>query len=106
MLKRILFAAALIAGLGTGTAQAQPTPFLGEVMIFAGNFCPRGWFPMDGQLLPINQYQALFSILGTTYGGNGTQNFALPKAEPFKTYHGAQTLTQCIAYLGVYPTRN
>ncbi|MGD0959430.1 MAG: tail fiber protein [Methylomonas sp.] len=53
-------------------------PFLGEIRIFAGNFAPTGWFLCQGQLLPINQYAALFSLLGTTYGGNGTNNFALP----------------------------
>jgi microcystin-dependent protein len=53
-------------------------PFLAEIRLFAGNFAPKGWALCDGQLLPINQNQALFSILGTFYGGNGTTNFALP----------------------------
>ena len=53
-------------------------PFLGEIMIFGGNFPPRGWATCDGQLLPIAQNQALFSLLGTTYGGNGVTTFALP----------------------------
>jgi microcystin-dependent protein len=53
-------------------------PFLGEVRIFGCNFPPRGWAYCWGQLLPISQNTALFSILGTTYGGNGTTNFALP----------------------------
>ena len=53
-------------------------PFLGQVVMFAGNFAPRGWALCDGQLLPINQHQALFSILGTTYGGDGRTTFALP----------------------------
>jgi microcystin-dependent protein len=54
------------------------TPFLGEVKIIAFNFAPQGYALCNGQLLPINQNQALFSILGTTYGGNGQTNFALP----------------------------
>jgi microcystin-dependent protein len=54
------------------------TPFLGEIKITAFNFPPKGWAQCNGQLLPINQNQALFSILGTTYGGNGQTNFALP----------------------------
>jgi microcystin-dependent protein len=54
------------------------TPFLGEVKIISFNFAPKGWALCNGQLLPINQNQALFSILGTTYGGNGQTNFALP----------------------------
>lgn len=53
-------------------------PFLAEIKIVSFNFAPRGWAVCDGQLLPINQNQALFSLLGTTYGGNGQTNFALP----------------------------
>jgi len=54
------------------------TPYLGELKIISWNFAPKGWSLCNGQLLPINQNQALFSILGTTYGGNGQTNFALP----------------------------
>ncbi|HLJ50887.1 MAG TPA: tail fiber protein [Bryobacteraceae bacterium] len=54
------------------------TPFLGEIKIVSFNFAPKGWAFCNGQLLPINQNQALFSILGTTYGGNGQTTFALP----------------------------
>ena len=53
-------------------------PFLGEISPVAFGFAPRGWAFCNGQLLPINQNQALFSLLGTTYGGNGTTTFALP----------------------------
>ena len=53
-------------------------PFLAEILMFGGNFAPRGWAFCDGQLLAINQYQALFSLLGTTYGGDGRTTFALP----------------------------
>ena len=53
-------------------------PFIGEIRIFGCNFAPRGWAFCDGQLLPIAQYTALFSILGTTYGGDGRTTFALP----------------------------
>ena len=53
-------------------------PFLGEIVAFAGNFAPRGWAFCDGQLLAISQNTALFSILGTTYGGDGRTTFALP----------------------------
>lgn len=52
--------------------------FLGEVRLFGGNYAPYQWAFCNGQLLPINQYTALFSILGTNYGGNGTTNFGLP----------------------------
>lgn len=54
------------------------TPFLSEIRIFSFNFAPKGWTMCNGQLLPINQNQALFSLLGTTYGGDGRVNFGLP----------------------------
>ena len=53
-------------------------PFLAQIIMFGGNFAPRGWAFCDGQLLPISQYSALFSLLGTTYGGDGRTTFALP----------------------------
>jgi len=54
------------------------TPFLGEIEIFGFNFAPKVWVMCAGQTLPINQYQALFSLIGTTYGGNGVSTFVLP----------------------------
>src|ERR1700750_2160660 len=53
-------------------------PFLSEIKLVSFNFPPKGWALCNGQLLPINQNQALFALLGTTYGGNGQTNFALP----------------------------
>lgn len=60
------------------SAFGQSTPFVGEVRLFAGNFAPTGWMLCEGQLLPISQYTALFSLLGTSYGGDGKTTFALP----------------------------
>ncbi len=57
------------------------TPYLGQLMLVAFNFAPKGFAFCNGQLLPINQYQALFSVMGTTYGGNGINNFALPNLQ-------------------------
>jgi len=57
------------------------TPFLSEIRIVSFNFAPKGWTLCNGQLLPINQNQALFSLLGTTYGGDGRVNFALPNLQ-------------------------
>lgn len=54
------------------------SPFLAEIVMFGGNFAPRGWAFCDGQLLAISQNQALFSLLGTTYGGDGRTTFGLP----------------------------
>jgi microcystin-dependent protein len=53
-------------------------PYLGNVTIFAGNFAPRSWMLCQGQLLPIAQYDALYALIGTTYGGDGQTSFALP----------------------------
>jgi microcystin-dependent protein len=53
-------------------------PFVAEIRIFAGNFAPKGWAFCNGQILPLSQNTALFSLLGTTYGGNGQSTFALP----------------------------
>ncbi|AKH16202.1 MULTISPECIES: phage tail protein [Deinococcus] len=55
--------------------------YVGEIRIFAGNFAPYGWAFCNGQILPISQNTALFSLLGTTYGGNGTTTFALPNLQ-------------------------
>lgn len=69
----------LVSFLGTNKTQAQDgNEYLGGITVFAGNFAPRGWMLCHGQILPINQYQALFSLLGTTYGGDGRTTFALP----------------------------
>ena len=56
----------------------MPDPFIGEIRIWGGTFAPVGWHHCDGTILPVNQHQALFSLIGNYYGGNGTTNFALP----------------------------
>ena len=56
-------------------------PYVGEIRMFGGNFAPRGWALCDGQILAVSQNDALFSLIGTTYGGNGTSTFALPNLE-------------------------
>ncbi len=77
-------AAAVLAILVPGTpspALAQTEPFLAEMMYISFNFAPKGWALCNGQTLPINQNQALFSLLGTTYGGDGRVNFQLPNMQ-------------------------
>jgi microcystin-dependent protein len=66
------------------------TPFLGEIRIMSFNFAPKGWTMCNGQLLPINQNQALFSLLGTVYGGNGQTNFGLPNLQGRVPLHFGQ----------------
>jgi microcystin-dependent protein len=53
-------------------------PYVGEIRMFAGNFAPAGWMLCDGQLLPISEFETLFNLIGTTYGGDGQSTFALP----------------------------
>jgi microcystin-dependent protein len=68
-------------------------PFMSEIKIFSFNYAPQGWAQCNGQLLPINQNQALFSLLGTTYGGNGQTNFALPDLRSRVPMHFGSQLT-------------
>jgi microcystin-dependent protein len=74
----------------------MPTPFLGEIKIISWNFPPKGWAFCNGQSLPINQNQALFSLFGTTYGGDGRTTFALPNLQSRTPIHvgGGFTLGQ------------
>ncbi|MFC4776010.1 tail fiber protein [Paenibacillus sp. GCM10023252] len=74
---------------------------MGEVWLFAGSFAPSGTHVCDGSLLPINQYSALFSLLGTTYGGNGTSNFALPDLQDY----APAGVSYVISMTGVFPVR-
>ena len=66
------------------------SPFVAEIRMFAGNFAPTGWALCNGQLLPLSQNTALFSLLGTTYGGNGKSNFALPDMQGNAPMHPGQ----------------
>ena len=68
-------------------------PFIAEIRIVGFNFAPRGWAFCNGQILPIAQNTALFSLLGTTYGGNGTTNFALPNLIDRAAMHSGQRVT-------------
>ena len=65
-------------------------PFVAEIRIFPFNFAPKGWALCDGQILPLSQNTALFSLLGTTYGGDGKTNFALPDLQGSAPMHPAR----------------
>lgn len=69
-------------------------PFVGEVRLFAGNFAPQGWMFCNGQLLSIAEHTALFSLLGTTYGGNGQTTFALPDLRGRLPVHPGASIVQ------------
>jgi microcystin-dependent protein len=77
--------------------------FLGEVRAMPFGFVPTGWAPCQGQLLPVQLNAALYSLLGSTYGGDGYSNFALPNVPPLQGKNG--TLQYCIAVQGDYPQR-
>jgi microcystin-dependent protein len=62
-------------------------PYIGEIRIFGGNFAPVGWLLCQGQILPISQYDALFNLIGTTYGGDGQETFAMPNLSSRIPYH-------------------
>ncbi|RMG63165.1 MAG: tail fiber protein [Calditrichaeota bacterium] len=78
-------------------------PFIGQIQLFPYNFAPRAWLACEGQTLSIADNQALFSLLGTQYGGDGRTTFCLPDLrgkEPVPDTH------YCIAVQGIYPSRN
>lgn len=77
-------------------------PILGQVQAFAFTFAPRGWMRCQGQQLQIADNQALFALLGTTYGGDGRATFALPD---LTKQSKADNLNYCIALNGVFPSR-
>ncbi len=86
--KFIVFFTFLLLSVSISYAQE---PLIGEIKMFAGNFAPRGWAFCDGQLLSISQYSALFSILGTTYGGDGRTTFGLPDLRGRTAVHSDNT---------------
>jgi microcystin-dependent protein len=79
----------------------NPEPFLGQIQPFPYNFAPTGWHLCDGTLIQINQNQALFALLGTQFGGNGTTTFGLPKIPDI-----GPGVRYFIAVQGIFPSRN
>ena len=129
MIRKFALMAALTGTLMAATAPAAlagPDEYLGEILTVGFNFCPRGTLEADGSLLPINENTALFSLLGTTYGGDGRTSFALPDLRggsqssgkapaPASDETGAPAgsamppylaLKHCVVIQGIYPSRN
>jgi len=77
--------------------------YIGTIMLVGFNYAPLNWAFCNGQILPINEYTALFSLLGTTYGGDGKSNFALPKLNADALQTG---LNYIICLNGIYPSRD
>ena len=102
--------AALAATILTAAPAQARDGYIGEVFMTGSNFCPRNTLPTDGRLLPISQNTALFSLLGTMYGGDGRTTFALPKLEGPRagsdSANANQKLTVCIVTQGIFPSRS
>jgi microcystin-dependent protein len=77
--------------------------FIGQIQLFPYNFAPKGWETCEGQLLPISQHTALFSLLGSQFGGDGRTTFALPD---LRGKEPAPNTRYCIALEGIFPSRD
>lgn len=75
--------------------------YLGTIQLFSFSMVPRGWAACEGQLLSISQYTALFTLIGTTYGGDGKNTFALPNLQGKAPL---PTMNYCICLMGIYPS--
>ncbi len=82
--------AAMLSGGVSAPASADVDPFIGTIQAFGTNFCPRGWAPANGQLIPIASNTTLFSLLGTIYGGDGRTTFALPDLRSRMNMHSGR----------------
>jgi microcystin-dependent protein len=89
-MKKTMTLLLVIATLSFSNNLSAQDFYLGEIRMFAGNFAPQGWMKCEGQILSIAQNSALFSLLGTTYGGNGTTTFALPDLRGRAPIHSGQ----------------
>lgn len=107
-MKIMLFAAALAATAVSLPAHAQEGVTVGEIRLFAFNFCPEGWVEANGQLMPIRSQPALYALLGNSYGGDGASSFAVPdlrKVIPQPAVDREKRLRYCIAVRGDFPRR-
>ena len=110
MLKKMIcgaVAAIAMAGTISVPAKAGTEAYIGEVFLFGGNFCPRNTMEANGQTMQISTHSALFSLLGTMYGGDGRTTFKLPdlRRDAPKS-RGGSKLKYCIVIQGVYPSRS
>ncbi|RAU20288.1 phage tail protein [Paramagnetospirillum kuznetsovii] len=99
---RLATAAICLASIPGGAALACPSePFIGSICTMSTNFCPEGFLPADGRALPVNQNAALYSLMGTRFGGDGKTTFQIPNL----ISADKPNLITCIAAQGIYPPR-
>ena len=99
---KALFATVLVAWMASASPVAAQV-YIGQTITVPFNFCPKGWLEMNGTLLPIADYEVLFQLIGTTYGGDGQSTFALPHSQPEFTADG-HMLRHCISTYGIFPS--
>lgn len=92
----------VLSSIAPPAAMACEEPFLGTIMLMPYDFVPQGWMYCEGQLLAIASYQALFSLLGTTFGGDGRTSFAVPD---LRDASPLPNMRYAIAIVGIYPRR-
>ncbi|HWA90790.1 MAG TPA: phage tail protein [Rhizomicrobium sp.] len=100
-MRKLLCAAAPAAAVLPVAAKAQQMAYISQIAPFGSSFCPQGWAPANGAVLPVSQNQALFFLLGNKYGGDGKTDFALPNLNAGSP--GPQPVTWCIATQGAFP---
>ena len=104
--KMKLGCAVVILGMGAAvTPTRAQEPYLSQVIFMGATFCPFGTIPTDGQLLSIEQYKALFSAMGTAYGGDGKTTFAIPKISGIPTQAPNAPVRACMFANGMFPSR-
>lgn len=81
-------------------------PYIGQIQLFPFNFAPVGWLLCDGSSLPVASYQALYSLIGTNFGGNGTTTFQIPDLRNSNPLDSTNQMKYYIAVNGMYPTRS
>lgn len=108
-MRRLLLIAATAMIVSTVGASARLDPFVGEIEIFPYTFCPMGYLRADGSMLAIADYETLFALIGTAYGGDGQSTFALPKVASSSAPSSQASATAyavCIAVEGIFPSQN
>jgi Phage Tail Collar Domain len=103
--KMKLGCAVVILGMGAAVMPTRAQDYVGEVIFMGAVFCPVGTIPMDGQLLSIAQNKQLFSLMGTTYGGDGQTTFVVPKISGIPTQAPNAPVRACMVANGIYPRR-